>query len=362
MSCKIKTWVIGFALLAFPAWAGTVQPVVEELPTAYLNTLGLAKKLPFTSWGDLTLRQEKELIDAVTNQADTPVLRYMVRTVLTERTALSDAEKESEERFVARLEGLLRLGYPSDVLAMIDLVPAALQTEKMDEIRIEALLSLRKWQQACSFIHPRINHSGLYWQKANMMCLALKGEQDKALLAFSLWQEEQTRPLLFTDLMDAFLNGSPLSRLDLSTADQTELFLMRRLGILFPERKPDLTQIVPFQNAVHVERLLQNWQTAGISENERLYRLHVLFLYAQLFRPDLRFLQTQSAADHPRFQGQTSLLSFWLRDKPQSDITGADLLRALLMLSEGDVNLGNAFLILNKGGLDVEAWVLELIH
>ncbi len=362
MFFKIKIALIAFILIAFPVLAQSSSVVVEELPTVYVNTLGLSKKLPFTSWGNLSVSEEKKLIDAVTLNQNSPVLRQMVRSVLIERTALQDKDENEEKYFLLRLSGLLQLGYFSDVLAMIEQVPPSSLTDQMEQLKVEAQLFQGNWRDVCPFVHSRSASTALFWQKANIMCLALEGEQDKALLSFSLWQEEHTEPMLFTTLMDAFLNGAPLSKLDLSEIRSIELSLMSRLGILIPKQKPEIKTIVPFQTAVNIEQLLKHWQVDGVPEQDQLYRLHVLLLYGQILRTDLNFLQTEAILNLPSLDGKVSFFSFSLRDKPQSAITGADLLRALFMLSERDVNLENAFLILNKGGLDVENWVLELIH
>lgn len=362
MFFKIKIVFFVFALFITPALTEASSVVVEDLPTIYINTLGLSKKLPFTSWGNLSVSEERHLIDSLTLYQTSPTLRQMTRAVLTERTALSGTDKNAEEHFVSRLYGLLQLGYYSDVLSMIKQVPPSSLTDQMEQLKVEAQLSQGNWREICPFIRSHSASTDLFWQKGNIMCLAFEGEQDKALLSFSLWQEEHPEPMLFTSLMDAFLNGSPLAALDLAQATQIEISIMRRLGISIPKTKPAIKTIVPFQTAVNIEQLLEHWRRDGVQEQDQLYRLHVLLLYGQVLRTDLNFLQTDTILNLPSLEGKVSFFSFLLKDKPQSAITGADLLRALFMLNERDVNLANAFLILNKGGLNVENWVLELIH
>ena len=51
-----------------------------------------------------------------------------------------------------------------------------------------------------------------------------------------------------------------------------------------------------------------------------------------------------------------------LKDRPESSITGKDVLTALLFLDGQTVNLYEAFLLLQKSGVDVEQWALEQIN
>ena len=72
------------------------------------------------------------------------------------------------------------------VLAMIKKLPAGFVSTDILKIKMDALFLLDDWQSAC-VIAVQNAEKDAYLNKAQMLCLGLMGDKDKAMLAFDMW-------------------------------------------------------------------------------------------------------------------------------------------------------------------------------
>lgn len=365
MSFKIKALCF---LCAF--WIGTSltvkaeTPVVEELSSVYLDSLGTQKRLPFTEWGEITSHNMPTLILKMSEDRSSAWASFFLKTILTQETSIQGSQ--DGKGLILRLQALFNLGEFSDVLTMINQIPPAYQKESILQLKLNTLLMMDDWEKACALADENIARSDVFWQKAKLMCQGLLGDKDKAQLSFDLWREKKKKDG-FTLLMEALLYPPKSVEIDMP-ATPMEAFLMKQLGIkarqepAYLKKTKTPVSYPSFKSAVSVEKLLNLWQQKGLSVSKQTALLWTLNQYAQTLKPELKFIQTKSVWTLPEADGKVLLLSLFLKDKPESEITGADLLLALYFLMSSQTNLENAFLLLHKGGLDVEQWMLEQIN
>ena len=196
------------------------------------------------------------------------------------------------------------------------------------------------------------------------------GEKDKALMAFDLWKEEHQGENIASFIMGRLMEipiSEPKSFDALTVAD---VFVLKQLKSPYLEKitLPLAWQKLSgkfysgFGRAINATKLLEIWKNAGLTEDEQAYRFYLLSSYVDLFLPDLRFIRRDILWHYPMSNQTLSLRAAFLKDKPESQITGFDLLLALWLLYKKSVDINNALIILSKGGVHLESYVLELLN
>ncbi len=345
---------------------------VEDLQGNTLDAYGLDKTLSFTSWGDIPFDVLKEMTQSLSKQKRSAVLANLTAQVLIQPTFITPSKwtvEQSNKWLQTRLQALLNMGRVDLVLQMIKGLPnSALNTEIL-KIKADALFLTDDWKNAC-VIAVQNADKDTYLNAMQMLCLGLLGEKDKAVLAFDLWREEQgannisafTMGLLMDIAVDEPQKADNLTVADTYVLSQLKSPILDKLALPLPYRRLNAHQYSGFGNAVNVAKLLERWKGQSLGDDEQAYRIYLLTSYADLFLPDLRFIRAsvlwKSTMTKPNFSPRAA----FLKDKPESQISGGDLLLGLWLLSEQCVDVDRVFLLLNKGGLNLENFVLEQIQ
>ena len=370
--CKIKLFFLGCLLicLAGPAFA-FVQ--VEELPKQVLEAHGLDKTLPFTSWGnEMPFDVLTQITQDLASQKQSAVLANLTAAVLIQPTFMQPAgwsNVQSEEWLLIRLKALMDLGHTDKTLQIIETIPSDFVSLAILKLKMDAHFILNDWHNACKIALQNTNKDK-YFAHTQMLCLGLLGEKDKALMAFDLWQEEnangKTASFVMGQLMD-FPVKTPDNFDDITIAD---IFVLKQLNsavldkITLPLSYQKITARTysGFGTAINATKLLELWEKANLSKEEQSYRFYLLSSYVDLFLPSIRFIRRDILWDFPMTKNNLSLRTMFLKDKPESQITGSDLLLGLWLLSQKSADINNALIILTKGGLHLENYVLEQLN
>ena len=368
--CKIK--LFGFLLAFAVCFAAHSAVQVEELAGDALDTVGLEKTLPFTAWGDIPFDHLRDMTLSLSAQKQSAALTDLTVRVLTQPTFItagSWTKAQSEEWLKTRLRALLNMGQADLVLAMIKKLPAGFVSTDILKIKMDALFLLDDWQGACVIAVQNADKDA-YLNKAQMLCLGLMGDKDKAMLAFDMWQEEHPQKNI-----SAFVMGQ-LMDMPVKAPDKDDALTIADTYVLLQLKSPFLENAVfplayqrqnrrhfsGFGTAINATKLLEVWQKAGLDSETQAYRFYLVATYADLFLPDLRFIRRSALWAQPMTKQNFSPRAVFLKDKPESQITGGDLLLGLWLISQQAVDINRAFLLLGKGGLELENFVLEQMN
>ncbi|MBO5997301.1 MAG: hypothetical protein J6P93_02105 [Alphaproteobacteria bacterium] len=369
---KIKKTIISCLIafgVIFPSYAALQ---VEDLSGNTLDAIGLKKTLPFTSWGKIPFDKLKEMTLDLSRQKKSPALEKMLSEVLIQPTFIAPnvwTETQSVEWMETRLQALLNMSRSDLVLQLIDQLPTGFVTNRILKIKAEALLLQDNWQPACVIALQNASKDD-DWGALQMFCLGLAGEKDKAQLAFDLWQEKHKKENMPSFVMGQLMDVSvkaPENKKDLTVAE-TYVLLQLKSAFLedaafpLPYQRLAERQFSGFGKAIDVKKLFEIWQKAGLDSEQQAYRFYLLVSYADLFLPDLRFIHKNGLWQNPSTKQNLLLQSVFLKDKPETQITGSDLLLGLWLLGQQTMDAGRVFLLLNKGGLDLEQFVLEQMN
>lgn len=345
---------------------------VEDLKGNILDSFGLKKTLPFTSWGNMPFDKLKEMTLDLSVQKKSPALEKLVSEVLVQPTYITSGtwtQKQSEEWMETRLQALLNMARSDLVVQIIEQLPDNFVTNRILKIKADALLLQDDWQHACAIALQNPGKDA-YLSTMQMFCLGLMGEKDKAQLAFDLWQEKNKGENVPAFVMGQLLDVSVKEPQKVKTLTVAETYVLLQLKSPFlekavfplPYQRLVEHQFSGFGNAIDVKRLFEIWEKAGLDEQQRAYRFYLVNSYTDLFLPDLRYIYKNNLWTQPQTKQTLLLQSVFLKDKPETQITGSDLLLGLWLLSKQTMDAGRVFTLLNKGGLDLEKFVLEQLN
>ena len=356
-------------LLAFPTYAA-IQ--MEDLSGNTLDSVGLKKTLPFTLWGNVPFEKLKEMTLDLSTQKKSPALEKQVAEVLIQPTFITPStwtEQQSVKWMETRLQALLNMSRSDLVLQMVEQLPSAFINKKILQMKADALLLEDKWQEACAIAFQNGNEDA-YLNTLQMFCLGLMGEKDKAQLAFDLWQEEHKDENMPSFVMGQLMDVSVKAPQKIKSLTVAETFVLLQLKSSFlekaefplPYQKLVERQFSGFGKAIDVKKLFDVWQKAGLDEQQQAYRFYLVNSYADLFLPNLRFIHKNGIWNLKLSKQNLLLQSIFLKDKPETQITGGDLLLGLWLLSQQTADVDRIFILLNKGGLNLEKFVLEQMN
>lgn len=348
----MKHFIFSFILLSVVCGGGVFAQQVEELSTDYVDTVGTQKKLSFVRWGTYPEKSLEQAFIAFSKSALSPVTRDILVRVLSEKTSLGRHAENEGVWLDLRLKMLKNAGAKETLAKMLPYLPP----KKADEIRSDVLFSNGDWEGSCAFIK---NQSDADEEK--LFCTALKGSKEEAELLYELAMEKDelspTSVALIKGLLEKAPKPADFSESSLSSVQQ---FVAEHLGWILPPPKAEVPIYTPFGRAIHLKKMQKLWEKE--SPDRQNYRWTVLMTYVSLFRPDIQFTGMKDFVLPDASMGKINPLSVKLKDRPEGNITGKDVLTALLFLDGQTVNLYEAFLLLQKSGVNVEQWVLEQIN
>ena len=371
MFCKIKHFFLGafLTLLIVPAFA---QVQVEELSDNTLDAFGLDKSLPFTSWGNMPFDVLSQITQDLAQQKQSAVLANLTAAVLIQPTFIQNTgwtQAQSKEWLNLRLKSLIDLGHADTALQMIERMPADFISSDILKLQMDAYFVLDDWHKACGIALQNVDKDK-YFNQAQMLCLGVLGEQDKALMAFDLWHEEnrneKTASFVMGRLMDIPVdkpdNFDDITIADVFVLKQLKSDVLKDIDLPAGFKKLSGRTYSGFGTAINATKLLELWEKANLSKDEQAYRFYLLSSYVDLFLPGIRFISRDILWDFPMTKNNLSLRTMFLKDKPESQITGSDLLLGLWLLGQKSADINNVLMILHKGGLHLENYVLEQLN
>ena len=371
MFCKIKHFFLGafLTLLIVPAFA---QVQVEELADNTLDAFGLDKNLPFISWGEMPFDVLTQITRDLAKQKQSAVLANLTAAVLIQPTFIQNSgwtPSQSKEWLHLRLKSLIDLGHADTALQMIERMPADFVSSDVLKLQMDAYFVSDDWHKACGIALQNVDKDK-YFNQAQMLCLGVLGEQDKALLAFDLWREEnpneKTASFVMGRLMDIPVdkpdNFDGITVADVFVLKQLKSDVLKDIDLPAGFKKLPGRTYSGFGTAINATKLLKLWESANLSKDEQAYRFYLLSSYVDLFFPNIRFIRRDILWDFPMSKNNLSLRTMFLKDKPESQITGSDLLLGLWLLGQKSADINNVLMILAKGGLHLENYVLEQLN
>ena len=363
--CKIKIFAFLCCLFCSVAFA---QVEISDITMSDASAYGVKRALPFSCWGDMPFDLMIKMTQKVSHQRKSFELAKMAAVVLGQKTSLTCRNldtKQAQKWNEIRLQALLDMGFYDDVIIFANNMPRTLISKNIARVMADAYLLKGQRSNACALAAV---HAGSddYFTKMNMMCLALQGHTEKAMLAFELWKENKTQQDSFIQAMNKLLD-LPVGDKTCKISSVLDVFLCDQVKFEYDKEKLpmacvpyDQKQTGRFGNAVNIKVLLQRWK--DVDESEKQYRLYLLSVYRDLFQTDLRFISPATLWNQPESQQKYNPLTILLTDKDESEITGADLLQSLWILSEQIMSADKALWLLNKGGLDIEKFVVERLN
>ena len=372
MFYKIKTVFLSVLLCSFVCFSVKAELQIEELSDNLTDALGVEKTLPFSVWGDLAFDDLIEITNQLSVQKKSAWLSKLTATVLMQQTFIEQSKwtkKQSEKWLLTRLNALLNLGYPSQALMMIDQLPIAALNNDFLKLKMDALFLVDQWQDACVIALQNASEDD-YFNHVQVLCLGLLDNQDKASMAFNLWQEEYPDAKTASFIMGKLLGFDLPKPEQMDNLTVADVFVLRQLHakeldeivLPLPYQVLPLRSYSDFGNAINTHLLFERWEKSGMSETQKAYKYYLLNVYANMFLPELRFFKNDFLWNKGLLQMNFSLRSMYLKDKTETQITGSDLLVALWLINEQSLNVQDAMMILFKGGLDLKDYVLEQIN
>ena len=330
------------------AWAQQV----EDLKTDYADTVGVQKQLSYVRWGHYPEKPLEQAFLSFSKSELSPVTRDILIRVLSEKTSLDNRSDKEGAWLDLRLKMLKNLNAQTALSKMLPSLPP----KQANQVKWDVLFSNNDWKSVCAFIQ---NQSSA--DKERLFCAAFIGEKEKAELLYELAMEKNELSKTDISLIKGVLEKtSRPARFPEKSLSPLQRFVAETLGWISSEPEIKVPYYTPFGRAIHLGKM-QKLLEKEPSDRQN-YRWSVLMTYVSLFRPDIQFVGMKNLKWTEATSGKINPLSIQLKDRPESDITGRDVLTALLFLDGKTVNLYEAFLLLQKSGVDVEQWALEQIN
>lgn len=175
-----------------PAWAGTLSAADDALP----ETLWQGTPRGFVT-AALPLLQP----------TTSPTLQALARRLLLSNAAAPTGEDAARDRPLGalRLDRLVALGHLEGAAAVIDRLHWRGTAEPLDRRRAELGFLRNDTEAACRQVQDAIGrYQDVWWDRAQIACQALSGDQAKAQLGLSLLRERNVpRDQIFDSLVEA---------------------------------------------------------------------------------------------------------------------------------------------------------------
>lgn len=330
-----------------------VAQEVQDLKTSsYIDTIGLEKKLSFVHWGSYPEKELEQAFLSFSKGRLSPVTRDILIQVLSEKTSFDEDVGKEGAWLNLRLQMLKNLHAHEALAKIAPFLPA----EQRDKIKIEAFFLAKDWYDGCALVekYPKA-------QEEKLFCAALIGSKEEAELLYELALEKNelspTSLALIEGLLEKASKPKNFSEGSLSTIQR---FAAETLKWVSPIEEQKAPHYAPFGRAIHLKKMQTLWEKEPLEHQN--YRWVVLMTYVSLFRPDIQFIGNKNLKTFESTKGKVNPLSLKLKDRPESKITGKDVLTALLFLDGQTINLYESFLLLQKSGVDIEQWALEQIN
>ena len=329
-----------------------VAQEIQELETSYADTIGTEKELSFVYWGKYPEKELEQAFLSFSKASLSPVTRNILIHVLSEKTSFDSSSKKDGMWLNLRLEMLKNLHAKEALEKILPFLP----DEQSDKIGAEVLFWGKDWYKGCTLVerYPQA-------QEERLFCAALIGSKEEAELLYELAMEKNelspTSQALIKGLLEKAPKPKNFSENSLTTIQR---FAAEMLKWVEPVEEPKVPYYAPFGRAIHLKKIQALWEKESLERQN--YRWVVLMTYVSLFRPDIQFIGNKNLKVFETTTGKVNPLSLKLKDRPESKITGKDVLTALLLLDGETVNLYEAFLLLQKSGVDIEQWALEQIN
>jgi len=361
--CKIK--LLAF-ICCFVCSVAGAQVVIGDMPSVDVSAYGSQKTLGFSCWGHkMPFDVLTQIVGDLGKQRHSYELAKMTAKIISQKTWIDCKDfddVQAQKWLILRLQTLLNLGFADEVIALVKTLPALYLTPEVLQLKADAYLIQDDLDKACVVAAQNTLKTD-YFTKMNIMCLALKGKTEQANLAFDMWQERQTKADVFSNAMGTFfdLPTETMAAQELSVLDA---YLLNALHLPYDKNALPLPLVKfekkyagRFARAVNIDKLLSRWQQ--VDEKEQQYRLYLLTIYRDLFRPDLKFIRTQSLWHKASTSQKYDTKAMMLQSDANENISGSDLLLSLWLLSERIMPVETALVLLNRAGLNVESFIVE---
>ncbi|MEC9078076.1 MAG: hypothetical protein VX696_03760 [Pseudomonadota bacterium] len=142
-------------------WAGSSRPLI-------INLLGLLPK-----------------------KITSPGQRQLFRRLLLTRAEPPVGEQKNKSLLLIRVAALYEAGDFVSANKLIDAIPSDELNEKLSKIQAEIFFRQQDPKKACAIVQSREEgFNAIYWKKAEAYCLAIEGQNEKALLVSEILSEQ----------------------------------------------------------------------------------------------------------------------------------------------------------------------------
>lgn len=191
---------------------------VGHLEALSLDRIGLVDALsggfPDVLWRDSDMETLRKILPQLPERVTSPAQRRLAKNLLLSSGAPPatlveafnslepapnvSAPSGSQWLLETRASRLAAMGAWDDALAMIELVPAADMSEALRRLRADAYLVLNRTREACSETQAALSQeSDVHWQKMQVFCRLVSGQNSAADLGLSLLREQQIDDALY---------------------------------------------------------------------------------------------------------------------------------------------------------------------
>lgn len=287
--------------------SGVQATPLAPVDTAWFGTLGTADgAFPDTLWQGTPRSYVVAALPLVQPTASPALQDLTRRLLLSNALAPGGNDPPDGPGLVAvRLERMVALGQADAALALMDRLPWKGDQEKLDRLRVDLPLINNDAESACKQVSSVIGrYQDVWWDRAEIACQALQGDEAKAQLGLSLLRERKVpRDQLFDTLIDAV--GGHAAKID-RMPDPTPI----RVALLAAAKLPLPADALQAADPA----VLHEWATNANIPNdrrlpaaERAAALGALpldelgLLYTEItFKPDEAKTALKQANDNPR--------------------------------------------------------------
>lgn len=193
---------------------GSVLPIgVESTPLSAIDpdSVGpLAREqggLGFEMWAGTRRGVVEAMLPEMPARTVSPTVRDLMRRLLLSNAKAPSGDDKKKSLIVMRVEQLAAMGDVAGVESLLSVAPTRGTDPAL--LRAEADLAFLENDNArvCALVAGQSGTvNTAYWRKAEIFCLALAGEQDRAILGATLLSEQGDKDRLFQELLDALSN------------------------------------------------------------------------------------------------------------------------------------------------------------
>lgn len=191
-------------------WAGSSRPLI-------INLLGLLPK-----------------------KITSPGQRQLFRRLLLTRAEPPVGEKKNKSLLSIRVAALYGAGDFVSANELIDAIPSDELNEKLSKIQTEILFRQQDPKKACALVQSRgEGFNAIYWKKAEAYCLAIDGQNEKALLISEILSEQNRSvdPAFITGI-EALTGNKPNALKRINSLSGLLLSILQAGKVALPESLP----------------------------------------------------------------------------------------------------------------------------